>query len=184
MTSTGRSAVTGYYCGAASRAASAVLDVALVFGLFTIGVAGFDMLSSLFFGVSFSDDRSSVLWIVVLSCWAFLYFAVSLVVAGRTLGKGIVGLRVVLADGSPVTPGRAVVRTLALPFSILFFGLGLIGIFVQREHRAFHDLVAGTAVVYDWGKRVAELPGPLSAFLAKRAETDATIRQGAELDEG
>ena len=36
-------------------------------------------------------------------------------------------------------------------------GLGFVGILVQREHRALHDLIAGTAVVYSWDARSARL---------------------------
>jgi hypothetical protein len=36
---------------------------------------------------------------------------------------------------------------------------------VQREHRALHDLIAGTAVVYSWDARAARL-----RFLAREAE--------------
>jgi hypothetical protein len=49
------------------------------------------------------------------------------------------------------------------PFSFLFFGLGLIGIAIGQEHRALHDVAAGSTVVYDWDARAARL-----RFLAKR----------------
>jgi hypothetical protein len=55
---------------------------------------------------------------------------------------------------------------------------------VQREHRALHDLIAGTAVVYDWGSRTAELPGPLSEFLARRAGVEYTLRPTKGGDDG
>jgi hypothetical protein len=45
------------------------------------------------------------------------------------------------------------------------FGLGFLGILVQREHRALHDLIAGTAVIYAWDARAARL-----RFLARQAE--------------
>ena len=48
---------------------------------------------------------------------------------------------------------------------MLLFGIGLFMIVVQREHRSLHDLIAKTCVVYDWGDRSAEMPGPLSEFL-------------------
>jgi uncharacterized RDD family membrane protein YckC len=41
--------------------------------------------------------------------------------------------------------------------SIVVFGLGFIGILVQRERRALHDLLAGTAVIYSWDARAARL---------------------------
>jgi uncharacterized RDD family membrane protein YckC len=50
-----------------------------------------------------------------------------------------------------------VVRALAFPLSIILFGLGFAGILLQREHRALHDLIAGTAVVYAWDARRARL---------------------------
>jgi len=39
---------------------------------------------------------------------------------------------------------------------------------VQRERRALHDLIAGTAVVYAWDARAARL-----RFLARQAEVAA-----------
>lgn len=180
MTVPSRLDVSGHYAGAATRAAGAALDIGIIFGLFTAGVAGVDLLSRVILGVSLAGDRSGVLWTIILVVWTFLYVAVSLIVAGRTLGKGIVGLRVVMADGTTLTPARALVRTLAFPLSALLLGLGFVGIFIHREHRALHDLIAGTAVVVDWGERVAELPGPLTAFLAKRADVEPASLLPAE----
>ena len=57
------------------------------------------------------------------------------------------------------------VKTLAFPLSVLFFGIGPLMIVVEREHRSLHDMIAKTCVVYDWGDRSAEMPGPLSEFL-------------------
>jgi uncharacterized RDD family membrane protein YckC len=79
------------------------------------------------------------------------------------LGAAVVGLEVVQADGSPIRPRQALVRVVAFPLSLLLFGLGFVGILVQREHRALHDLIAGTAVVYGWDARAARL-----RFLAQR----------------
>ena len=42
------------------------------------------------------------------------------------------------------------------------------GILVQRERRALHDLIAGTAVVHAWDARAARL-----RFLAREAELAA-----------
>jgi len=176
-----RVAVTGHYAGAATRAAGAALDVLIVLGLFTAGVAAADLLSRVLLGLSISGDRSGFVWITAVTAWSFVYVFGSLAVAGRTLGKGIVGLRVVNADGSPLTVGRALGRTLAFPLSALVLGAGFLGIIVHREHRALHDLMAGTAVVYDWGGRVAEIPGPLSAFLARR-HADVAAPTGSRSD--
>jgi len=74
-------------------------------------------------------------------------------------------VRVLRADGTAIDPWRGVVRALVFPLSFLLFGLGFLGILVQREHRALHDLIAGTAVVYSWDARAARL-----RFLARQAE--------------
>jgi hypothetical protein len=62
--------------------------------------------------------------------------------------------------------------------SYLLFGAGFLGIVVGRERRAFHGLIAASAVVYDWGERNAEMPTPISRFLAKRDETGLAGRGG------
>ncbi|WP_433158709.1 RDD family protein [Kribbella sp. CA-247076] len=152
-----------------------VLDVVFVFGSYTLGLAGLDLLTSAFLGVSLRADPSAPAASVVLVGWAFCYTFGCLAVAGRTPGKGIVGLRVVRADGGTLPTGRALVRVCAVPLSMAFFGAGFVLSVFQREHRALHDLIAGTAVVYDWGERPAELPGPLSDFL-RRANATGTRR--------
>ncbi|MCW2907826.1 MAG: hypothetical protein JWL68_2615, partial [Actinomycetia bacterium] len=43
---------------------------------------------------------------------------------------------------------------------------------VQREHRALHDLIAGSCVIYAWDARAARL-----RFLAREAEAS---RNGGE----
>ena len=78
------------------------------------------------------------------------------------------GLRVGTGEGAPLPPGRALVRVLVFPLSTAALGLGLLGILVDRRRRAPHDLAAGSVVIHDRGDRPAELPGPLSAWLARR----------------
>ena len=65
----------------------------------------------------------------------------------------LVGLEVVTKDGHPVDAGRAVLRTLFLPLSLILLGIGIMMILVNRQRRALHDLIAGTAVVYSWNAR-------------------------------
>jgi uncharacterized RDD family membrane protein YckC len=85
--------------------------------------------------------------------------------------------------GSPLTPRAAFVRVVTFPLSLAVFGLGLIGIVVGRERRALHDVLAGSAVVYDWGDRPAELPAPLTRWLAERgvAAPGEPVPQSSEI---
>ena len=114
--------------------------------------------------------------------WAFVYFVVGLALAGRTVGMGIVGLSVLTRDGSTISGNQALIRTLVFPFSFVFF-LGFIGIFTSPERRSLHDAAAGSVVVYDWGERAAEMPAPLTAWMNRRAESEADReRQAADSD--
>ncbi len=177
MSPRARVSVSGHYAGPVSRAAAALVDAGLIMVLYTLGYAAINLLLNAFFGNSLSGDHSTPLAVASLAMWAFLYVFVSLAIAGRTAGKGLAGLRVVSADGAAPSVGALFLRTLVFPLSALLFGVGFLLIVVQREHRGLHDLIAGTAVVYDWGDRPAEMPGPLSDFL-NRAEPTPHVGSG------
>ena len=67
--------------------------------------------------------------------------------SGRTLGKMLVGARVVSVSGEPIGYPRALVRYLAWFVSALLLLLGFALAGVRPDRRALHDLVAGTRVV-------------------------------------
>lgn len=162
--------VTGHYAGPVTRAVAAGLDVAVVLTSFTLGLAGLAYLTQFVVGVPPIDTEvRGPLTLGALALWAWTYSFAGHAIAGRTVAKGLVGIRVVAADGGPLTVRQAFVRTLAFPLSALLFGAGFLLVLVQREHRALHDLLGGTAEVYDWGERAAEMPGPLSSFLARQS---------------
>ena len=162
------STVSGQYAGPLGRLLAFGLDAALMFALFALGVAGIDLLLGVFFDTTLAG-RGDTLWsVVAVVAWAFLYVTTTTVLTGRTPGKGIVELRVVTAAGLTVTPGRVLLRTAMIPVAVIPLGLGLVPIVVSRTRRGLQDLVAGTAVVYDWGDRPATMPGPVSSFLAAR----------------
>ena len=95
--------------------------------------------------------------IIAYAAWAFLYFAYSWAASGRTAGMALFGVRVVTGDGTDASGRRAVVRTLALPLSFLFLGLGFTGILLGDRRRALHDVIAGTACIHSWDARAARL---------------------------
>lgn len=159
--------VSGHYAGALSRAAALALDAVTIVTTYTIGYAGLDQLSKALLQRQLSGEYSSPIAATLLVVWGFLYVFGSLAVAGRTLGKAVVGLQVLARSGRPVTVPQALLRTLLLPLSAVLFGAGFLLAVVQRDNRSLHDLLAGTCVVYDWGERSALLPGPLSDFLTR-----------------
>ena len=139
--------------GLGSRAAAGIVDTAvaslgllLLFWLFTlVGLTG----------------PSGVLagWllalVILVFAFAFLAYFVLLEAlnGGRTLGKQMLGIRVVMDTGHPVTPTGAVVRglfrLLDCYFPLLPFLPGLGMIFLHRRNQRLGDIVAGTIVVRD-----------------------------------
>ena len=68
---------------------------------------------------------------------------------GQTLGKRLMGLRVISVRGLPPSPPRAIARYAALLLSVLPAGLGWLWCLFDREKRAAHDHLVGTYVVRD-----------------------------------
>jgi uncharacterized RDD family membrane protein YckC len=148
----------GHYAGAASRFAAYAVDVVVSWAAFSLGLAGVSFTILIVTGRSVSWHLgSSIAVAVVFAVWELTYFGYCWAAAGRTPGMTLLGLRVVRADGADLDPWRGVVRALVFPLSIIPFGLGFVGILTQREHRALHDLLAGTAVLYSWDARAARL---------------------------
>ena len=83
---------------------------------------------------------------------AFLFvqnggYLVAFTAGGQTLGKMVLGIRVVAADDSePLDLGRALVRTVFWFVLALPGGLGFLTA-LTRDHRGLHDRFAGTRVV-------------------------------------
>jgi uncharacterized RDD family membrane protein YckC len=158
----------GHYAGSVSRFLAYVIDLVASSGLFTLGLAGASLVAQVVTRHSVSWNRTNIVVAIIFVAWEFFYFGYSWAASGRTFGMAVLGVRVVRADGEGLDPWRGAVRALVFPLSFLFLGLGFLGILVQREHRALHDLIAGSAVIYAWDARAARL-----RFLAREAEVGA-----------
>jgi uncharacterized RDD family membrane protein YckC len=83
--------------------------------------------------------------------WFFLialaYFSGMWAWKGTTVGGIVLGLKVVRVDGSPLAFIVALVRALAAGFSAVVLFLGFVWIAWDPEKLAWHDRIAGTAVV-------------------------------------
>lgn len=148
-------AVQGRASGVLSRTCAFAIDQTVVWSIF--------MMCTVFvrFFLSWSGedvDRTvgSVLWYsrFTFFCLFFLYEVLCLAAVGRTIGKGLIGLRVVKAEsGKGITLGDATGRAfmssilLFLPVYILPWTL------VRMDRRGLHDVLTGTTVVYAWNAR-------------------------------
>jgi uncharacterized RDD family membrane protein YckC len=158
----------GNYAGSVSRFLAYAIDLIVSSAVFTLALAAISYVVQIVTGKQVSWNRQDIVVVVIYVLWEFFYFGYSWAVSGRTFGMAVLGVRVVRADGAIAEPRRGVVRALVFPLSFLLFGLGFLGILVQRERRALHDLIAGTAVIYAWDARAARL-----RFLARQAEAAA-----------
>ena len=148
----------GHYAGAVSRLVAFAADVGASWGVYTLGVALLNAAVKLVTGHSYTLSNHQGIAFAVLTVWEFLYFTYQWAVSGKTLGMAIFGLQVVTWEGGPISGRQAVFRTIGLGFTLFItLGIGFLGIVYQRERRALNDLIAGTAVVYDWDARAARL---------------------------
>jgi uncharacterized RDD family membrane protein YckC len=84
----------------------------------------------------------ALLWAYSVACEVWL--------GGQTLGKRALGLRVVNADGTPVTWLPSVVRNLLRVVDVLpgVYGVGLVSSLIDPHARRLGDIVAGTMVIH------------------------------------
>jgi hypothetical protein len=77
--------------------------------------------------------------------------AFELTPGGATPGKRVLGLKVVIDNGLPVTPAAAVTRNLlrAADFLPFAYGFAAVSMLVRTDCKRLGDVAAGTLVVHD-----------------------------------
>jgi uncharacterized RDD family membrane protein YckC len=90
------------------------------------------------------DGAPALLWLAIV----FLYYFLSEALTSRTLGKALLGLQVVRADGGRPGPGAIAGRTALRVVDVLplFYGLGLLVVLVTPTRQRIGDLAARTIV--------------------------------------
>jgi uncharacterized RDD family membrane protein YckC len=145
------------------RVAAALVDLGLLSGLFvmvslivgqTSGAFGpFEIYLRLF---SLTVNGQTVIWIGLNGAWAVLYLAVLPAyyfvleaAAGQTVGKALLGLRVLRADGRRPSAGQIAGRTLLrlIDWLPVLYLAGFITVLATgRRRQRLGDLAAGTIV--------------------------------------
>ena len=67
--------------------------------------------------------------------------------SGQTIGKSVLGIKVISADGSSVSWGQALLRYFGYIVSGLIFSLGFLWVAFDRNRQGWHDKIAKTYVV-------------------------------------
>ena len=127
------------------RTAAYLIDLALLVvagTLTTMLLTGADVEEALA-----GSTESGIIGSILFEAVAVVYYTVGVGRWGRTLGKLVVGLRVVRSDGSSLTYLRAFARYWTYYLSFIPLGLGVIAIALSPQKRAWHDLVVDTRVL-------------------------------------
>ncbi|GAB7080127.1 hypothetical protein JCM14635_18000 [Megalodesulfovibrio paquesii] len=145
----------------------------------------FEMLGEAFFG----DFDVPVRMLATLAGWVTLawvltgllyFFVQEYWMGGRTVGKRLLGVRAVMADGRPLTFSAALVRTLCRVFDELVL-LWLVPVFSGRNQR-LGDMLAGTVVVQEGRHRERSPVRLCEHLLARPAEALRFPVEAARLD--
>jgi uncharacterized RDD family membrane protein YckC len=177
----------GQYAGSASRFAAYLIDLIASTVVYALALSLISFVVQVVTGSPVSYHRENLAVLITYIAWQFIYFGFQWAGDGSTWGMALLGLQVVRDDGTRLHAWQGWVRSLTFPLGFLTLGLGFLGILVQREHRALYDLIAGTAVVYAWNARAAQLrylarqPGPVVERTAASAlSTPAAVAESGQ----
>src|SRR5262245_16928704 len=144
--------------GIGSRSLGALLDSLIIFTvLILMDCALLALLPAFSVSSAISEGDTGVWGYVVLAIivlvqfgffWGYYVFF-EIVWRGSSPGKRAARLRVVRRDGQPTGAGESVIRNLVrlIDFLPIFYGVGLISMFIDKDARRLGDFAAGTIVV-------------------------------------
>lgn len=137
----------GKRAGFFSRAIASSIDLGIAFALLLavifVAETVWDLIASDTIEIKSPSPGASGSGMVLIFT---LYLAIGWASTGRTIGKQVMGLRVVRADTEPLHVMQALGRGLLCS---VFYPCLLLSL-VHRRNAGLEDLVCGTVVVYDW----------------------------------
>jgi uncharacterized RDD family membrane protein YckC/predicted flap endonuclease-1-like 5' DNA nuclease len=162
----------GQYAGIVTRGVALIIDILIVIVISLIISAAVMLPANFFLDLNAQTCAAQVNNRGLFSDWTFistalcaviqwvplwasiltgpLYFTFLVTAGGQTVGKYIMGVRVVRLDGQPLTYQNAVMRWVGYIVSVLPLGAGFFWVVFDDRRRSFHDHIAGTCVVYSW----------------------------------
>ncbi|MFN8469494.1 MAG: RDD family protein [Caldilineaceae bacterium] len=174
----------GMYAGFVTRAVALMIDIALI----TVAVIAINALLGLpvsfFTGINLNncaqatDPRDvakvacaavNMIWVGVALLASPIYFITLFATIGQTIGKAVMGVRVVRLDGRAMTFKSGTVRWLGYFVSVITLGLGFAWVIVDSRRQGFHDRMANTSVIYAWRATGSErLVARVRGYFSKR----------------
>jgi uncharacterized RDD family membrane protein YckC len=140
------------YAGVVSRGVAFSIDATIALLISTVG---FQLVIAALAAVGAArmwdgDGGTALGYVLTLPVVFGVYCAGFWTLLGRTPGMMLLGLRVVTVDRDRPGARRSIIRALGYWVSAILL-IGFAWIAVDRRNQGFHDKLAGTFVVYDWG---------------------------------
>jgi uncharacterized RDD family membrane protein YckC len=136
--------------GLVTRALAGIVDLALIGALLSIGSG---LLASIVPAATGGSDGLSIWGVLTFGVVGFLIgsaiFIAFWALVGQTPGMRFLSIHLDAGGSQEIGLRRAIRRMVAIPFSLLFAGLGFFAILLSPERRGWHDRFAGTTVLYD-----------------------------------
>lgn len=140
------------------RAAAWLIDQFILWIINLLAVSAFGLASGLYSRFFYPDGRTPApnlllslglsVFMLALAFEQFLYFGYFWSRRERSIGMGVMNIRVVTTEQRPLSFVMAGLRgSLGYYLSGLVFGLGYFWVFVDRQHETWHDKVFNTVVL-------------------------------------
>lgn len=143
--------------GIGSRFLAALVDTVIITVAQIVVYVTVFLLARVLLGSLDAGGNSLVAWLLALfglvafaGYWGY-YVVFEMLWNGQSPGKRWAGLRVIRADGTPITLSESAVRNLVRMVDMLpaLYGVGVIAMFIDAQARRLGDMAAGTMVVHD-----------------------------------
>ena len=138
----------GQLAGFPTRVLADVIDVTIAFAIFVAIYSGVSIVWDFFTSdtvqikVQSPGLNATGMWLTLV-----IYLTLGWASTGRTLGKQVMGLRVVRRDATPLSTRQALGRAaLCATFPLVM----MITVLFQRRNAGIHDMICRSVVVYDW----------------------------------
>ena len=89
---------------------------------------------------------NTIILITVL-VFSVLYYVLQWAMKGETVGKVVLGMKIVDKDGTPPSLVKSLLRYVGYLIGGIVLSIGFIWVAIDKKHRGWHDLLAGTYVI-------------------------------------
>jgi uncharacterized RDD family membrane protein YckC len=143
------SPATAFAAGFVSRAVAMAIDLLVITAIVLTSTLVTELVSAVLPRWVWLNAAIAAVVGAVVSFVPLFYFSVAVAITGRTVGKAVMGIRVLGLDGRQLSAGRSLVRTIAYVFSLLPLFGGFLWVLVDRDRRGWHDHIARSRVVHE-----------------------------------